>query len=69
FSIGERLRLKGYLNFFNLFNTENLAFGNRLGMSVLGSSTFLQPASLYGPGFGPPVGIPFTLQIGTRIDF
>jgi hypothetical protein len=69
-SLGERFKVKGYLNFFNLFNTENLSFGDRLGHSYATSSrNFLQPASLYGPGFGPPVGIPFTLQLGARVDF
>ncbi|HEX8142246.1 MAG TPA: TonB-dependent receptor [Pyrinomonadaceae bacterium] len=69
FAIGEKLRLRGYLNFFNLFNTENLSFGNRFGFTTFGADNFAQPASLYGPGFGPPVGIPFTLQLGVRADF
>ena len=69
FTIGERFKIKGFANFFNLFNTENLSFANRLGISNAQSSSFLQPVSLYGPGFGPPVGIPFTLQLGARIDF
>jgi hypothetical protein len=69
FNIGERVKLKGFLNFYNLFNTENLAFGNRLGLSPVNGGTFLQPISLFGPGFGPPVGIPFTLQLGFRADF
>ncbi len=70
FTIGERVKLKGYANFFNLFNVENLAFGDRLGLSNLSSRTrFLQANTLYGPGFGPPVGLPFTLQLGFRVDF
>ncbi len=70
FSVGERVKIKPYANFFNLFNTENLSFGSRLGQSFATSrSTFLQPVSLYGPGFGPPVGVPFTLQVGGRLDF
>jgi hypothetical protein len=69
-SVGEHVKIKPYANFFNLFNTENLSFGSRLGLSNATSrSTFLQPVSLYGPGFGPPVGVPFTLQIGARVDF
>lgn len=68
FAIGEKFRLRAYLNFFNLFNTENLSFGDRFGFSTRGGN-FLQPISLYGPGFGPPVGIPFTLQLGARLDF
>lgn len=70
FSIGEKYKIKAFMNFFNLFNTENLSFGDRLGHTYATSSgNFLQPASLYGPGFGPPVGIPFTLQLGARFDF
>jgi hypothetical protein len=69
-NLGERVKVKGYVNFFNLFNRENLAYGDRLGLSVLtSSSTFLQPISLYGPGFGPPVGLPFTVQLGARVEF
>jgi hypothetical protein len=68
FPIGEKFRLRTYLNFFNLFNTENLSFGDRFGFTTRGAR-FLQPISLYGPGFGPPVGIPFTLQLGVRADF
>jgi hypothetical protein len=69
FSIGEKLKLKGFLNFYNLFNTENLAFGERRGLSALNGGSFLQPISLFGPGFGPAVGVPFTMQIGVRADF
>ena len=70
FSVGEHLKIKPYANFFNLFNVENLSFGERRGLSFANSSdTFLQPVSLYGPGFGPPVGVPFTMQIGVRLDF
>jgi hypothetical protein len=70
FPIGERVRVKAYINFFNIFNRENLSFGDRLGLSNLSSAgTFVQPSSLYGPGFGPPVGLPFTVQIGGRVEF
>ncbi len=69
FNIGEKVKLKGYANFFNLFNIENLSFADRLGTSNAASGLFLQPVSLYGPGFGPPVGLPFTFQLGARIDF
>jgi outer membrane receptor protein involved in Fe transport len=70
FTIGEKYKIRAYMNFFNLFNTENLSFGDRLGHTYATSAgNFLQPASLYGPGFGPPVGIPFTLQVGARFDF
>jgi hypothetical protein len=70
FPIGERVKVKGYINFFNIFNRENLSFGDRLGLSNLSSAgTFVQPSSLYGPGFGPPVGLPFTIQLGGRVEF
>jgi hypothetical protein len=70
FPIGERVRVKAYINFFNIFNRENLSFGDRLGLSNLSSrGTFAQPSSLYGPGFGPPVGLPFTIQLGGRVEF
>jgi outer membrane receptor protein involved in Fe transport len=70
FPIGEKVKVKGYINFFNIFNRENLSFGDRLGLSNFASAgTFVQPSSLYGPGFGPPVGLPFTVQIGGRVEF
>lgn len=70
FNLGERFRVRGFLNAFNLFNVENLSFGDRLGLSPATSGgAFRQPVSLYGPGFGPPVGIPFTLQLGARVEF
>jgi Carboxypeptidase regulatory-like domain/TonB dependent receptor len=70
FPIGEKVKVKAYINFFNIFNRENLSFGDRLGLSNLSSrETFLQPVSLYGPGFGPPVGLPFTVQLGGRVEF
>jgi hypothetical protein len=69
---GERFRLSLNADFFNLFNTENLAYGTnaRLGLNVAtNAAQFLQPTSLYGPGFGPPVGRPFTAQFGARFTF
>jgi hypothetical protein len=70
FSIGERVKIKPYAEFYNLFDAENLSFSDRLGLSVATSaSTFRQPVTLYGPGFGPPVGRPLTLQLGFRVDF
>ena len=69
FSLSERFKVRAYVNFFNLLNRENLSFGGRLGQSSLSSSLFLQPVSLYGPGFGAPVGLPFTVQIGGRVEF
>ena len=29
----------------------------------------MQASSLYGPGFGPPVGRPFTAVFGARFEF
>jgi hypothetical protein len=69
FSLSETVKVRGYVNFFNLLNRENLSFGGRLGLSTLSSSLFLQPVALYGPGFGPPVGLPFTVQLGARVEF
>ena len=70
FRIGEKVKLNGYANFYNLFNVENLSFNNKRGASYATSKGgFLQPVSLFGPGFGPPVGIPLTVQFGLRFDF
>jgi hypothetical protein len=70
FKFGERMRLSTYADFYNLFNTENLALSNRFGLSpATNPAGFLQPLSLFGPGFGPPVGRPFTLQLGARFTF
>lgn len=72
FRFGERFRLAAYADFYNVFNTENLAFGSnaRLGLSVATSApTFMQPSALFGPGFGPPVGRPMTAQFGARFTF
>jgi hypothetical protein len=70
FKFGERFRLAGYLDLYNLFNTENLSFASRIGLSTAAtSSSFLTPQSLFGPGFGPPVGRPFTAQLGFRFTF
>lgn len=72
FSFGRRVRLRLYGDFYNIFDTENLYFGSngRLGLSTATSGgTFQQASSLYGPGFGPPVGRPFTAVVGARIEF
>jgi Carboxypeptidase regulatory-like domain/TonB dependent receptor len=70
FSFGERVKVRGYVDFFNLFNRENLSLASRLGLSPASASTdFMQAVSLFGPGFGPPVGRPRTLQLGARFDF
>jgi hypothetical protein len=70
FSFGDRFKARGYVDFFNLFNRENLSFATRTGLSPATSgSGFMQAVSLFGPGFGPPVGRPRTLQLGARFDF
>jgi len=70
FRFGERFGLSTYLDLYNIFDTENLAFGSRIGLSTAATaSTFLQPQSLFGPGFGPPVGRPLTAQLGARFTF
>jgi Carboxypeptidase regulatory-like domain/TonB dependent receptor len=68
--VTERIRIKAYADFYNLFNRENLSFASRVGLSPATSGTgFMQATSLYGPGFGPPVGRPMTIQFGARVDF
>jgi Carboxypeptidase regulatory-like domain/TonB dependent receptor len=69
FGVGGRM-LRVYADFFNVFNTENLSFTLRPEQSLASSASgFLQPLSLYGPGFGPPVGRPFTASFGGRFEF
>ena len=70
FRLGEKVRLKGYIDFFNLFDVDNLSIANLRGHSHATSAiNFLQPQSLYGPGFGPPVGRPLSAQLGVRVEF
>lgn len=70
FNVGGRATIKIFADLFNLFNTENLSFTLRPEQSAANVATsFMQPVSLYGPGFGPPVGRPFTASFGARIDF
>lgn len=70
FRFGDRAEVKLSADFFNLFNTENLSFTLRPEQSSAASRTgFLQPVSLFGPGFGPPVGRPFTASFGARFQF
>lgn len=70
FSLGERFKVKAYADFYNIFNAENLSFSNRLGNTpATAGGIFRQPNALYGPGFGPPVGRPLTVQLGARLDF
>lgn len=73
FKFGERYALSTYLDMYNILNTENLSFMSRIGLSTPaatgGAGTFLTPQALFGPGFGPPVGRPFTAQLGARFIF
>ena len=70
FRLGERVRLKGYVDLFNLFDVDNLSIANFRGHShATSAANFLQPQSLYGPGFGPPVGRPLSAQLGVRFEF
>ena len=72
--IGERIGLSTYVDAYNIFNTENLAFAQRLAISPATAAAsnppgFLAPFALFGPGFGPPIGRAFTLQFGGRFTF
>ena len=72
FMLGERIGLQLYADFYNVFNTDNLAFGTnaRLGLNVAtNANLFHQPSSLFGPGFGPPIGRPLSVQLGGRFTF
>lgn len=70
FRFGERYGLTAYLDLYNVFNVENLSYASRLALSpATAAGSFLQPVSLYGPGFGPPVGRPLTAQLGARFTF
>lgn len=70
FRFGERFGLAGYLDLYNVFDHENLAYSSRIGLSTgANTSSFMLPQSLFGPGFGPPVGRPFTAQLGFRFTF
>jgi hypothetical protein len=70
FDVGARAKVKVYVDLFNLFNYENLSFTLRPEQTAANvASQFMQPVSLYGPGFGPPVGRPFTASFGARFEF
>jgi hypothetical protein len=74
FDLGQRAKFRVYADLYNLFDTENLYMsgGNnaRLGISqATAAGLFMQAGTLYGPGFGPPVGRPFTAVFGARFDF
>lgn len=70
FRLGEHANLNAFINFYNLFNTKNLSFFDQRGRSFATSASgFMQPVTLFGPGFGPPVGIPLTVQLGARFSF
>jgi hypothetical protein len=74
FDLGQRAKFRVYADLYNLLDTENLYMsgGNnaRLGISqATAAGLFMQAGALYGPGFGPPVGRPFTAVFGARFDF
>lgn len=70
FRISESMGLSTYIDLYNLTNEENLSYASRLAQSpATAAGSFLQPVSLYGPGFGPPVGRPLTAQLGVRFTF
>jgi len=70
FKFGARSGVRVYADFFNVFDFENLSFALRPEQSSAASPTaFMQPVSLAGPGFGPPVGRPFTASFGARVVF
>jgi hypothetical protein len=70
FKFGDTVSFKVFADLYNLLNTRNLNIGGRLGLSPATSAAqFQQPVALYGPGFGPPVGRPFTAVFGARLDF
>jgi hypothetical protein len=70
FRMGTHGTVKVFTDLFNVFNTQNLSFTLRPEQSVAtAAGTFMQPVSLYGPGFGPPVGRPFTASFGGRFEW
>jgi len=70
FAVGERLKLYGYVDVYNATNSVNLSCAERRAVSPATSQEFfLQPASLYGSGFGQPIGRPLTFQVGFRLAF
>jgi hypothetical protein len=70
FTFGGPRSIRLYADIYNVFNTENLALATRTGLSPATSKGgFMQPVSLFGPGFGPPVGRPLTAVAGARFEF
>jgi hypothetical protein len=70
FQVNGRATIKVFADLFNVFNTENLSFTLRPEQSAATvAGSFMQPVSLYGPGFGPPVGRPFTASFGARFEW
>ncbi len=74
---GERLALRLYWEFYNLFDRDN--FGNNFGEKVSAPSTFNQPTGYFGGpgaasdsagrGFGPGVTGPLRSQFGFRLEW
>ena len=62
--------IKVYVDLFNVFNTENLSFTLPAGAERHERGEFLHAAGItLRPGFGPPVGRPFTASFGARFEF
>lgn len=63
----ERYKVSGYVEFFNLFNTEN--FGNAFQANA-SAANFAQPTGFLGGGFGNSAIVPsFTVQLGARFSW
>ena len=65
---GERMSLRLYWEFFNLFNRNN--FGNNFSENA-SASNFAQPLGYFGgnSGFGPAYGGPLRSQFGFRFEW
>lgn len=68
FSFKDRYKAIGYVEFYNLFNTEN--FGNNFQANA-SASNFAQPTGFLGRGgFGNTASVPaFTVQLGARFTW
>ena len=76
YSIKERMKIRLYYEFFNLFNTDN--FGNCIETNASLGSAFNQPVGYFGcaggdrtagQGFGPAITGPLRSQFGFRFEF
>jgi hypothetical protein len=76
--IGERVKVEGYVEFFNLFDRANIgnSFNGDIGQTLPDGSgprriKDLQPTGLLGSAFGAgtTIGVPFQAQFGFRVSF